>query len=593
MLFWYRIDSVLGQGGFGITYRAYDTNLQRDVAIKEYLPTGVAVREPSQKLHPVSDQHSEHYGWGLERFLGEARVLARFNHPNIVRVLSVFEANNTAYMIMEYERGESLSLQLRDRGLVYDELGATRLALALMSGLESVHAAGFIHRDVKPGNILIRDDGSAVLIDFGSARYALGDRTQMLTAIVSPGYAPYEQYEGSGERQGPWTDIYGLGASLYVMASGSKPPAEAIARGNARIQGKPDPYLPATVIGRGRYSQRFLQAVDAALAFTHDERPATIADWRAMFPALDGTPAPAGAGAAATLRPLVRRLLDNLRGGLPGGRGRGAGRRPSRARARQRMETARIPLGERRPGTVFRDPLGNGQPGPEMVVLPPGRFRMGDTRGGAAASEGPIHLVSIGYVIAIGVAPVTIGDFRRFAAAAAGGRMPDDHGWSEDDRPVINVSWREATQYAQWLARETGLGYTLPSEAEWEYAARAGTETSYWWGDEVGVGRANCDGCGSDWDNLQTSPVGSFAANAFGVADMLGNVWEWVEDTWHPRYAGAPSSGEPWLDGNQSLRVARGGAWNYEPRHVRCASRVGYTLDHRSSSLGFRVALRL
>jgi len=140
-----------------------------------------------------------------------------------------------------------------------------------------------------------------------------------------------------------------------------------------------------------------------------------------------------------------------------------------------------------------------------------------------------------------------------------------------------------ASQYAVDMALPVGTAI---------YAARAGTNTRYWWGDEVGEAQACCDGCGSPWDGQQSSPVGSFPANAFGLVDALGNVWEWVEDAWHQDYLGAPADGSAWA-GNGSLRVARGGAWNYVPRHTSCASRVSYTVDHRSSNLGFRVALTL
>ena len=304
VLYWYRIQAVLGQGGFGITYRAFDTNLERIVAIKEYLPTGVAVRERNQKLHPISDEAEEHYRWGFERFVAEARVLARFNHPNIVRVLNVFEANNTAYIVMEYEAGRSLMALVR-QGVEYGETAALDLAAALMSGLEQVHDAGFVHRDVKPGNILVSEDSPPVLIDFGSARFAMSGKTQLLTAVVSPGYAPYEQYEGTGERQGPWTDIYGLGATLYVLVSRGKRPVDAIGRGNARLNGKDDPYVPALSVGKRRYSARFLRAIDAALAFASDDRPQSVAEWRTLFPELDA-PRGAAAGAAPPHRPGVR-----------------------------------------------------------------------------------------------------------------------------------------------------------------------------------------------------------------------------------------------------------------------------------------------
>ena len=190
---WYRIERILGQGGFGITYLAYDTNLDQHVAIKEYLPIELAVREGDDSVHPVSENHDDNYRWGLERFISEARTLAKFNHPNIVRVLSVFEQNNTAYMPMRYEEGKSLQERLPRRGTL-EEDQLMKILLPVLGGLRLVHGAGFIHRDIKPANIFIRDDGSPVLLDFGSARQALGHETKTLTSLVSPGYAPFEQY---------------------------------------------------------------------------------------------------------------------------------------------------------------------------------------------------------------------------------------------------------------------------------------------------------------------------------------------------------------------------------------------------------------
>ncbi|MGH8547018.1 MAG: serine/threonine-protein kinase [Methylococcales bacterium] len=212
-LHWYRIERVLGQGSFGITYLARDLNLDQEVAIKEYLPMELAVREPDFSVQPAADTHGEQFKWGLDRFIAEAKTLARFKHPNIVRVLTVFEANRTGYMVMEYEHGDNLKDILTRRGtLAEDEL--LRIVLPILDGLETVHERGFIHRDIKPANLFIRANGSPVLIDFGSARQALGVETRTLTTLVSHGYAPYEQYYSKGEKQGPWTDFYGLGATL-------------------------------------------------------------------------------------------------------------------------------------------------------------------------------------------------------------------------------------------------------------------------------------------------------------------------------------------------------------------------------------------
>ncbi len=280
-LHWYQIERILGQGGFGITYLAHDGNLDQHVAIKEYLPMELAVREGDFSVYPASRAQDARYQWGLERFLAEARTLARFRHPAIVRVLSVFEANNTAYMVMEYQHGEALQHLLDARGTL-PERELVSLVVPLLDGLETIHAQGFIHRDIKPSNIFIRSDGHPVLLDFGSARQALGQETQTLTSVVSPGYAPFEQYYSRSDRQGPWTDIYGLGATLYRCVTGLQPMA-AIDRSEAILKAERDVFVTASEIGAGNYSRSFLAAIDCALEFNEKKRPQTIAEWRPRF----------------------------------------------------------------------------------------------------------------------------------------------------------------------------------------------------------------------------------------------------------------------------------------------------------------------
>ena len=221
MLMEYRLASVLGAGGFGITYLAHDTNLEKDVAIKEYLPGAVAVRGSGGAVLPTTSGLEKEYRWGLDRFIQEARTLAKFSHPHIVRVNRFFEANGTGYMVMDYEAGESLKAWLQ-RNPFPPEPTLRAMLAPLLDGLEKVHAAGFLHRDIKPDNIFIRKDGGPVLIDFGSARQAVAGASQALTTIVSPGYAPFEQYTTSAE-QGPWSDIYSLSGVLYFAVDRSEP----------------------------------------------------------------------------------------------------------------------------------------------------------------------------------------------------------------------------------------------------------------------------------------------------------------------------------------------------------------------------------
>jgi serine/threonine protein kinase len=278
---WYEIKKILGQGGFGITYLAYDPNLDKNVAIKEYLPIEIAVREGDFSVHPVTEDRSNQYKWGLDRFISEARTLSKFDHPNVVRVLSVTEDNNTAYMVMAYEEGQSLQDKLKGRKTL-EEAELLKILIPILGGLEIVHNAGFIHRDIKPDNIFIRNDGSPVLLDFGSARQALGEETKTLTSLVSPGYAPFEQYFSKGDKQGAWTDIYGLGATLYRAIAGIAP-QDAVDRSNAIINNSQDTNVSAIDVGRGRYSERFLKAIDHAIKFKPEERPQTINEWKSEF----------------------------------------------------------------------------------------------------------------------------------------------------------------------------------------------------------------------------------------------------------------------------------------------------------------------
>lgn len=270
----HEIIRVLGSGGFGITYLGYDHNLDKAVAIKEYLPNDLAVRQDGATVLPKSSADREDFEWGLERFLDEARILAKFDHRNIIKVHRFFRAHETGYILMEYAEGKTLSELLKEKHkLSEDELWA--ILEPLLKGLKVVHKNKYLHRDIKPGNIIIRDDGSPVLIDFGSARQALGAKSRSITAIVSPGYAPLEQYSVRGN-QGPWTDIYALGAVAYKCLTGKIPP-------DATVRIKDDPYIPVHEASEAAKPSHFLKAVDIALAPDPDDRPKDITDWLALL----------------------------------------------------------------------------------------------------------------------------------------------------------------------------------------------------------------------------------------------------------------------------------------------------------------------
>lgn len=245
------------------------------------------------------------------------------------------------------------------------------------------------------------------------------------------------------------------------------------------------------------------------------------------------------------------------------------------------------------PGTVFRDTLKDGSQGPEMVVIPAGSFVMGSPEEEREHKkvEVPQHRVTFRKLFMMGKYAVTFAEYDQYCASI-GRDQPDDEDWGRENRPVINVNWDDAVAYCEWLSAQTDKRYRLPSEAEWEYAARAGTTTAYWWGDTVGKNRAHCDGCGSEWDREQTAPVGSFYANAFGLHDMSGNVSEWVQDCAHWDYAGAPADGSAWEAGGVcGNRMLRGGCFYFDPGEVRSASRsMNFEVEHRNMGFGFRLA---
>ena len=244
----------------------------------------------------------------------------------------------------------------------------------------------------------------------------------------------------------------------------------------------------------------------------------------------------------------------------------------------------------RQPGAIIRDC----DVCPELVVVPAGTFRMGDLSGGGDADEGPVRTVTIPRPFAVGRHETTFAQWDACAAVGACRQGVGDIGFGRGERPVILVTWEDARAYVAWLSRLTGKPFRLPSEAEWEYMARAGSETKYPWGNEIGRGRANCDGCGSRWDDTRPAPVGSFPANGFGVHDAIGNVYEWVEDCGRYSYDGAPSDGsvrEP--DGACRLRMMRGGSWLSLPRASRPANRVTNPVGYRDVNIGFRVARSL
>lgn len=270
----YAVAGVLGQGGFGITYLARDTQLGRDVAIKEYLPAALAVRPDGSSVLPRSTEVADDFGWGRSRFIEEGRTLANLHEaPSIVKVFDFLEANGTAYIVMELLRGRTLEDRVKAEGPL-PPAGLQAILGPLLAGLQRVHDTGFLHRDIKPSNIMLGADGKPTLIDFGAARAAMADRTRAMTAIFTPGYAAPEQFTSA--KQGPWTDIYGLSATLHYAITGRAPPS-------AFDRLMEDAYQPLAGSTLQGFDVRLLLGIDAGLSLPLEQRPPSIAAWRALL----------------------------------------------------------------------------------------------------------------------------------------------------------------------------------------------------------------------------------------------------------------------------------------------------------------------
>lgn len=286
----YRIEEVLGRGGFAVTYLATDENLDVEVAIKEYLPREITQRDDNLQVSARKPEFAEDYDTGLENFAREAKTLARFKHPHIVRVHQVLHANNTAYMVMDFEHGQELGEIMEQRQtLSEDELRG--ILFPILDGVEEIHRHGFVHRDIKPSNIYVRHNGSPVLIDFGAARYTMSETTQQLTAVVTVGYTPIEQYNVSEDAQGPWSDIYALAAVCYEAVTGDVP-ADSVTRASASVTQGDDPLPSVRSQIKRDYSDDCLDAIDWGLRMEAEDRPQVIAQWRDSF---DGIFNPASA----------------------------------------------------------------------------------------------------------------------------------------------------------------------------------------------------------------------------------------------------------------------------------------------------------
>jgi formylglycine-generating enzyme required for sulfatase activity/serine/threonine protein kinase len=703
----YVIGEKLGQGGFGITYRGFDSRLHMKVAIKEYYPSDFVGRSVDQKTVVLNAREDEElFGYGLRTFLKEARTLAQLKHPHLVRVLNYFEMNGTAYLVMDYLEGEDLVTHLKrqpDGRLSWRQ--AIELVLPVLDGLRKVHEAGFMHRDIKPGNLYRTDEG-LVLLDFGSARQVTGSHTRSLL-IYTKGYAAYEQYFADQlSRQGPWTDVYGVAATLYFMLTAQRPPS-ALDRKQNDLRQQPDllgsvrhfvPDLPAAIDAalapalavepeqRLQSIVEFKQRLEAVLV--EEETAAQAQSQRQLDLAEEEktvvyTPPEPDAGrrrrAPMNRHWRVVAVAVVLIGLALGGAWIGYRSPPQRtdisvmpAESPPTLETPPVaktpavreattvtevaPLKET-PPVAQTQPVE--QPPPiaetppvaktppieerprvaltrqpselEMVRIPGGCFQMGSPASEKGRSDDERrHQVCV-EAFEIGQHEVTVAEFQRFTVATgyrtdaernAGGEKGcyawsstnGKWGWREgvdwrkpgyelsDAHPVVCVSWNDAVAYADWLSKKTERIYRLPTEAQWEYAARAGTTTARYWGDDpdqacqyANIADQTEGPGGHSWairhecrdGHWYSVPTGSFQANAWNLSDLLGNVWEWTCSTYDRQYGGAETKCSE--EHASDARAVRGGSWFYRPAWARSAKRDRNAPWRRHLDGGFRL----
>ena len=699
----------LGQGGFGIVYEVSHTFLGHRRAMKEFFcssmsaRTGAGVTVSTANNKPLYDKL-------LKRFIETGQVLARLDHPALLKVHHIERRDGTAYLFTDFVDGEELQHWLKSYpdGIGEGELRA--IFEPIMDALAYCHAQGLLHRDIAPDNIMLRKgSGASVLIDFGAvkqtARESGAESGHTSTvAVAKDRFAPIEQrLYPAPEPHAAYTDIFALGATMYYALAGDTPPG-SLERGIAPA----DPYRSIAERSRRPIGPAIALAIDRALALKPQQRWQSIAEmkaalgWSKTEPATVLTP-PANREPPAippqAVRPHAGPPPGHTPGPIPGNfaqqpppsafspayapaptaRRRSAGAivpavlgilalfaaiaflflRPSpeavadaeyarieatadipalesfirsysgtRAARRADQKIAEIRAARSRPHILSsseeqslrsRDEFQECDACPRAVVVPAGRFQLGSLaeereRG---ADESPLREIVFLRAFAVGKYEVTVDQFEAFVRESGHtvgqqctvwtGKLETISGSfrapgfaQAGNHPAVCVSWNDAKAYVAWLSRKTGKRYRLLSEAEWEYSARAGTRTRFWWGDEASRTYANygtdacCNGLSLGADRwFYTAPVGQFPANAFGLHDFHGNAWEWTEDCYNGTYDGIQADGAARLTGDCTNRVDRGGSWANTPSDLRSARRARLGVDHRGNYLGFRIARTL
>jgi formylglycine-generating enzyme required for sulfatase activity/tRNA A-37 threonylcarbamoyl transferase component Bud32 len=568
------VDCVLGEGGFGITYKVHHQFLDQDFVIKT----------PNARL--INDPDYQKY---LNRFIKEGQIVAKIchdPHPHIVRVTDLFEEAGIHCLVMDYVPGESLWKYVQNQGAL-SEAQAVRYIRQIGDALRVVHQAGLVHRDVTPLNIMVRSPEKAVLIDFGIAKGLIPTTSTTTDKAGNRGFAPYEQMVRGSRKI--TVDVYTLAASLYYAVTGQRPmdsfsrkldDAELIPP-QQLISGLSDATNQAILSGMALEAKNRPQSIEAWLALLTFEPPIILS---VTSPSVESSATVQPAKTAKTLPVSAfdfQVVTVEVKPGVWG---------------KERKLTL-----NRRPHQAYHYIETLGDVPLEMVAIPGGTFQMGspETEDERDNNESPQHWVTIKPFF-LGKYPITQAQYQAVAHLPKVEREldPDPSYFKGKNRPVEQVSWFDCMEFCARLSQYTGWNYRLPSEAEWEYACRAGTTTPFHFGETITPDLANYDGNSTYGAGAkgkyreETTPVGSFqVANAFGLYDMHGNVWEWCLDQWHDSYEGAPSDGQAWIinDNDNHFRLLRGGSWSNNPVYCRCANRNRFQPDYGNNHFGFRV----
>ncbi len=541
----YQILDRIGTGGFGVTYRAIDLKAPSPDNI-------VAIKTVNEKR-----QRQANFEQHQENFLNEAVSLAKCRHPHVIRVDRVFQEAGLWAMVMEYVAGESLEDYILARGCLA-EAEAIEIITKVGDAVSYVHTQELLHRDIKPANILIRSTGEPVLIDFGLARGFVVGVAGSMTSSQSPHYSPPEQ----GQRRGDFRsalDIYALAATLYSCVTGTLPPL-------AEIRVVRDGLRPPQEIN-DRLSERVNRAILTGMALKVGDRSGTVAEW---------------------LNLLIDPPSSHKKFIFETGTIEIVGEQVNIIKTQKQAEYLEFELGA---GVKL-----------EMVSIPAGSFLMGQSDAEKTelierygrdeykrrySSELPQHLVNVS-AFYMGKYPITQNQY-----LAITGKNPSH--WKGGNLPVEQVSYKDAQRFCVQLSNKIGQNFGLPSETPWEYACRAATNTSFYFGDTITTEVANFDGNYGDTFKGsylgKATVVGSYQfANNFGLDDMNGNVWEWCEDTWHDNYLEMPVDGSSWHGDNDSwFRTLRGGSWYYFSDYCRSANRNRLSVDYHYYDIGFRI----